>query len=138
MAASQQELTPDDIQAAAAAIGTSIRHTPILEVPGNEIGVAATLVLKLEYLQHSGSFKSRGATHFIATQPISESGVVAASGGNHGAAVAWAAQRFGHAAHIFVPTTANPAKVARPYVYPMRWADHHASYKSSVHPPQNW
>ncbi len=113
MAASLPELTPDDIQAANAAISPFIRHTPILEVPGNEIGVDTTLVLKLEYLQHSGSFKGRGATHFMATQPISDSGVVAASGGNHGAAVAWAAQRFGHAAHIFVPTTANPAKVAR-------------------------
>jgi len=106
-------VTPERIDAAAAAIGSVVRHTPILEVPGSEIGIDATLVLKLEYLQHSGSFKGRGATHFMATQPIADAGVVAASGGNHGAAVAWAAQRFGHTAHIFVPTTANPAKVAR-------------------------
>ena len=106
-------VTPDQIEAAAAAIGPFVRHTPILEVPGSEIGVDATLVLKLEYLQHSGSFKARGATHFMTTQPIADSGVVAASGGNHGAAVAWAAHRFGYAAHIFVPTTANPAKVVR-------------------------
>jgi threonine dehydratase len=113
MAVSPPALTPDQIVAAAQAIGSVVRHTPILEVPGSEIGVDATLVLKLEYLQHSGSFKGRGATHFMATQPIADAGVVAASGGNHGAAVAWAAQRFGHTAHIFVPTTANPAKVAR-------------------------
>lgn len=85
----------------------------MIEVPGEEIGVDATLVLKLEHLQHAGSFKARGAAHFVATQPISEAGIVAASGGNHGAAVAWAAHRFGHPAHIFVPTTATPAKVVR-------------------------
>ena len=106
-------VTPDLIEAAAAAIEPFVRRTPVLEVPGTEIGVDAALVLKLEYLQHSGSFKGRGATHFMATQPITGAGVVAASGGNHGAAVAWAARRFGHAAHIFVPTTANPAKIAR-------------------------
>jgi threonine dehydratase len=106
-------VSPDQIEAAAAAIDPFVRHTPILEVPGSEIGVDATLVLKLEYLQHSGSFKARGATHFMITQPIADSGVVAASGGNHGAAVAWAAHRFGYAAHIFVPTTANSAKVVR-------------------------
>ncbi len=106
-------VTPGSIEAAATAIGPYIRHTPVIEIPASELGVDATLVLKLEYLQHSGSFKGRGATHFVATQPIHEGGVVAASGGNHGAAVAWAAHRFGHPAHIFVPTTAAPAKVAR-------------------------
>ena len=106
-------VTPDHIEAAAGVIAPFVRRTPVLVVPGSEIGVDATLVLKLEFLQHSGSFKARGATHFMATQDIAESGIVAASGGNHGAAVAWAAQRFGHPAHIFVPTTASPAKVAR-------------------------
>lgn len=106
-------VTPDHIDAAAGAIAPFVRRTPVLKVPGSEIGVDAQLVLKLEFLQHSGSFKARGATHFMATQQIAENGIVAASGGNHGAAVAWAAQRFGHPAHIFVPTTANPAKVAR-------------------------
>lgn len=106
-------VTPDHIEAAAGVIAPFVRRTPVLTVPGSEIGVDATLVLKLEFLQHSGSFKARGATHFMATQEIAENGIVAASGGNHGAAVAWAAQRFGHPAHIFVPTTAGPAKVAR-------------------------
>lgn len=106
-------VTPDHIDAAAGAIAPFVRRTPVLKVPGSEIGVDAQLVLKLEFLQHSGSFKARGATHFMATQDIAHNGIVAASGGNHGAAVAWAAQRFGHPAHIFVPTTANPAKVAR-------------------------
>lgn len=113
MTDSTAPVTPEQIDAAALAIEPFIRHTPILEVPGSEIGIDAALVLKLEYLQHSGSFKARGATHFVATQSIANSGIVAASGGNHGAAVAWAAHRFGHPAHIFVPTTANSAKVAR-------------------------
>jgi threonine dehydratase len=104
-------VTRHDIEAAAEVLRPHLRHTPVIEVPGREIGLDATLVLKLEYLQHSGSFKARGATHFVATQPIAPSGIVAASGGNHGAAVAWAANRFGHDAHIFVPTTATPAKV---------------------------
>lgn len=106
-------VTPDDVERAAALIGRHVRTTPTLEVAGREIGIDATLVFKLEYLQHSGSFKARGATHFVASQPIADDGIVAASGGNHGAAVAWAARRFGHDAHIFVPTTATPAKVDR-------------------------
>ena len=106
-------VTPDDVERAAELIAPHLRVTPIIEVPGEEIGIDATLVLKLEYLQHSGSFKARGATHFVAAEPITAGGIVAASGGNHGAAVAWAARRFGHDAHIFVPTTATPAKVER-------------------------
>lgn len=105
------EVTPDDIERAAVAIDGLVRRTPTVEVPGAEIGVDATLVFKLEHLQHSGSFKARGAGHFVATQPVATTGIVAASGGNHGIAVAWAAQRFGHDAHVFVPTTATPAKV---------------------------
>ena len=107
------EVTADDIERAAAAIGAQVRTTPIVEIPGEEIGLDATLVLKLEYLQHSGSFKARGVANFVAAHPIADDGIVAASGGNHGAAVAWAADRFGHDAHIFVPTTATPAKVQR-------------------------
>ena len=106
-------VVPADIERAMEAISPYVRRTPIIEVPGEEFGVDATLVIKLELMQRSGAFKGRGATHFIATQPIAEDGVVAASGGNHGAAVAWAAQRLGHRATIFVPTTSAPAKVAR-------------------------
>lgn len=95
------------------AIAPHVRHTPIIEVPGTSIGLDVTLVFKLEYLQVTGAFKARGACHYMATQPIADAGVVAASGGNHGAAVAYAAREFGHQAHIFVPTTANPSKVDR-------------------------
>ena len=103
----------DAIDRAAEVLADLVRRTPTIEVAGAEIGLDATLVLKLEFLQHSGSFKARGAGHFVATQTIAPSGLVAASGGNHGAAVAWAARRFGHAANIFVPTTSTPAKVAK-------------------------
>lgn len=106
-------VTPHDIDLAAAAIAPHVRHTPVIEVPGTTIGIDATLVFKLEFLQVTGAFKARGACHYVATQPIADAGVVAASGGNHGAAVAYAAREFGHQAHIFVPTTANPSKVER-------------------------
>lgn len=108
--------TPQLIASAAESIRGHVRVTPIVELPASDLTdhpawADTSLVLKLEHLQHSGSFKARGAAHFVATQPIGASGVVAASGGNHGAAVAWAADRFGHAANIFVPTIAAPAKV---------------------------
>lgn len=106
-------LTAVDIERAAAAIGDIVRPTPILEIPGDELGVEATIVLKLEFVQHSGSFKARGAAHYLATQDIAPAGVIAASGGNHGAAVAWAAHRFGRPANIFVPEVAAPAKIER-------------------------
>jgi threonine dehydratase len=112
------DLTAAHIERAADAIGRHVRVTPIIQVPAGDVtdqpGLAdTTLVLKLEHLQHSGSFKARGAANFMATQPIGPGGVVAASGGNHGAAVAWAASEFGHAANIFVPTIAARAKIDR-------------------------
>jgi threonine dehydratase len=106
-------MTPSRIEAAAALLGQRIRTTPVLAVDGAELGVAGRVSLKLELLQHSGTFKARGALHFMLANPIAESGVTAASGGNHGVAVAWAAGRLGHRATIFVPTISAPAKVAR-------------------------
>jgi threonine dehydratase len=70
-------------------------------------------VFKLEQLQHSGSFKARGAFANLLLRPIPAAGVVAASGGNHGAAVAYAAMRLGKPARIFVPTVSSPAKIQR-------------------------
>jgi threonine dehydratase len=102
-----------DIEAAAERLAGHIRITPVLTVPGDEFGFDGLVSLKLEYLQHSGTFKARGATNFILSNDISAAGVTAASGGNHGAAVAWAAQRLGHTATIFVPTISAPAKVER-------------------------
>src|SRR5262249_34960784 len=82
-----------------------VRLTPVVEVRGADIGLADfPIVLKLELLQHSGSFKARGAFTNLLTRKIPSAGVVAASGGNHGAAVAYAAMRLGVPAKIFVPT----------------------------------
>ena len=91
-----------------------IRRTPVIHLAGTDLGVRAGRVsLKLELLQHSGSFKARGAFANLLLRPVPAAGVVAASGGNHGAAVAYAAQVLGHAATIFIPSIASPAKVER-------------------------
>jgi threonine dehydratase len=86
----------------------------VLHANGCDAGLEPfPLTLKLEFMQHAGSFKARGAFANLLMRPIPPSGVVAASGGNHGVAVAYAAMRLGIAAKIFVPTVASPAKVAR-------------------------
>ncbi|XIA66427.1 threonine/serine dehydratase [Bradyrhizobium sp. TZ2] len=91
-----------------------IRRTPVIEVDGAEFGLPAhTLTLKLELMQHSGSFKARGAFANLLTRDVPKAGVVAASGGNHGAAVAYAAMKLGKPAKIFVPSVSSPAKVQR-------------------------
>jgi threonine dehydratase len=91
-----------------------VRVTPTLELSGADFGLAPfPLTLKLELLQHSGSFKARGAFANLLRRSVPEAGVVAASGGNHGAAVAYAAMRLGVPAKIFVPTVSSAAKVQR-------------------------
>ena len=83
-----------------------------MEVHGSELGVAARIVLKLELLQHTGSFKARGALNSVLGAQ-NERSVAAVSGGNHAAAVAWAATRAGLDADVFVPSTATPEKIER-------------------------
>ena len=95
-------------------IAPYIRHTPVLQSDGREVGLEPfPLTLKLEFLQHGGSFKARGAFANLLTRSIPPSGVVAASGGNHGIAVAYAARRLGIPATIFVPTVSSPVKIER-------------------------
>jgi threonine dehydratase len=102
------------IEVVAAAIAPYVRVTPIVELDGGDFGLASfPLVLKLELLQHSGSFKARGAFANLLMRLVPDAGVVAASGGNHGAAVAYAAMRRGVRAKIFVPTVSSPAKIQR-------------------------
>jgi threonine dehydratase len=104
----------DRIEATWAVIRPHVRMTPVVEVDGGELGLPdASLCLKLEQLQHSGSFKARGAFANLLMRKLPDAGVVAASGGNHGAAVAYAARRLGVRAKIFVPTVSSPAKVER-------------------------
>src|SRR3954470_13903066 len=91
-----------------------IRRTPVIEVDGADFGLdGVRLTFKLELLQHAGSFKARGAFANLLTREIPPAGVVAASGGNHGAAVAYAAMTLGIPAKIFVPTVSSPAKIQR-------------------------
>lgn len=91
-----------------------VRRTPVLEISGRDCGIAVeSITLKLELLQHAGSFKSRGAFANLLTRDVPKAGVVAASGGNHGAAVAYAAKTLNVPAKIFVPSISSPAKVER-------------------------
>jgi len=103
-----------EIAAAYEVIKPWIRRTPVIEIPGRELGLAdCRLIFKLECLQCSGSFKARGAFVHLLTRDVPAAGVVAASGGNHGAAVAYAAARLNAPATIFVPTVSSPAKIER-------------------------
>jgi threonine dehydratase len=106
---------PSDILAASSRIKPHIRRTPVLRADARDFGVTLDhpLALKLELLQHTGSFKPRGAFNNLLSRPVPAAGVAAASGGNHGAAVAYAAQRLGHKAAIFVPDVSAPVKIAR-------------------------
>ncbi len=89
-----------------------MRRTPVIDATGL-LGIDALVVLKLELMQHSGSFKARGALNSMLSLDGSADGVCAASGGNHAAAVAWAARRAGLSADLFVPASATAAKIAR-------------------------
>lgn len=102
----------DDIRAAHRRIAGEIRHTPLLELPRGIGGHGQPVSLKLEFLQHAGSFKARGAFNTLLSGRVGGAGVTAASGGNHGIAVALAAARLGHKARIFVPEISSPVKVA--------------------------
>ncbi len=91
-----------------------VRRTPVLEVSGADFRLDSTsLIFKLEFLQHAGSFKARGAFTHLLTREVPAAGVVAASGGNHGVAVSFAAGKLGIPAKIFVPTVASPEKIER-------------------------
>ena len=100
-------VTRSDITAAAARIDGHIHVTPVMR--SNAFGLP--LQFKLEHTQVTGSFKARGAFNSVLTADVPPAGIVAASGGNHGAAVAHAATTLGHAAHIYVPEFAGPAKI---------------------------
>ncbi|NBJ10269.1 threonine/serine dehydratase [Microvirga arsenatis] len=104
-------ITRAEIEQAHARIAPHVRRTPLLHV-GQAFGHDGPVSLKLEFLQHAGSFKTRGAFNTLLSMPVPAAGVAAASGGNHGAAVAYAARRLGVKARIFVPEISSPAKIA--------------------------
>jgi threonine dehydratase len=130
----------EHIEKTYAVIRPHVRVTPVLELNGAEAGLAPfPLTLKLELLQHSGSFKARGAFANLLRRDVPTAGVVAASGGNHGAAVAYAAMKLGVRARIFVPTVSSPAKIARIRSYGAelvvtgeRYADAFAASQSAI------
>ena len=109
---SNTQITRERITAAHQLIRPHIRRTPVVEADGRDFGLDAIhLIFKLELLQHSGSFKARGAFTNLLTRTVPPAGVVAASGGNHGVAVAFAAMKLGKPAKIFVPTVCSPEKM---------------------------
>ena len=108
------DISREDITAARARITADVRRTPLMRIAGRQLGIdCAELWLKLEHLQVGGSFKARGMFNRMRSNPLPQAGVVIASGGNAGIAVAMAAQAMGVRAEVFVPETANPAKRAR-------------------------
>ncbi len=116
-----------------------IRRTPVITIDRAELGLApGPLALKLEQLQHSGSFKVRGAFANLLLRTIPAAGVVAASGGNHGAAVAFAARSVGVPAKIFVPEVSSPAKVARIRSYGADLVVGGASYHEARAASEDW
>jgi len=127
------------IAAAASRLAPHIRRTPILEADGADFGAPGIrLVFKLEFLQHAGSFKARGAFNHLLTRAIPEAGVVAASGGNHGAAVAYAAMKRGVPATIFVPSVASPAKMEQIRGYGARLEVAGERYNDALLASERW
>jgi threonine dehydratase len=109
-----RDVNPARIAEAHKLIQPHIRLTPVVALDGGDFGLGKmALTLKLELLQHSGSFKARGAFTNLLLRQVPAAGVVAASGGNHGAAVAYAAMKLGRPAKIFVPRISSPAKIQR-------------------------
>ena len=105
------DITRADIEAARQRIAGDVRRTPLLRIEGSQLGIdCAELWLKLEQLQVGGSFKARGMFNRMRSNPVPEAGVVIASGGNAGIAVAVAAQALGVRCDVFVPETASKAK----------------------------
>lgn len=110
----QSLIDRSQIRSVARTIAPYVRRTPTIDIDAAEFGVPSTkLTLKLELFQHSGSFKARGVFTNMLLREVPNVGVVAASGGNHGAAVAFAAMKLHKPAKIFVPTVSSPAKQDR-------------------------
>jgi len=114
MTQNNSAITREEIREFYPKLAPHVRRTPVICVNGAEFGLeSGLLALKLELLQHTGSFKARGAIANLLTKVVPRAGVVAASGGNHGVAVAFAAKKFNVPARIYVPTVASITKVDR-------------------------
>src|SRR5438445_8964713 len=106
-------ITREDIEEAVPRIQGYVRRTPVMPLEQYAWGLNAQIILKLEQFQHAGSFKPRGAFNRILAHAVPDAGIIAASGGNHGLAVAYAAQQLGYRAEIFVPESCPLIKVER-------------------------
>ena len=132
-------ITREQIRAVHPLIRPHIRRTPVIEVDGRDFGLDfITIVFKLELFQHGGSFKARGAFTNLLTREIPDVGVVAASGGNHGVAVAFAAMKLNRPATIFVPSVASPAKVERIRRYGAELVIAGDRYADALEASQEW
>jgi threonine dehydratase len=132
-------LTRSDICQAYDRIRSHVRRTPVIDVDPSDFGVrAGRLALKLELLQHTGSFKPRGAFNNLLAHEVPAAGVVAASGGNHGAAVAFAAMKLGKPASIYVPTVSSPAKIERIRGYGARLVVTGDRYDDALRASREW
>ena len=132
-------LSRERIRETETVIRPHIRRTPILEVDGSEFGLdSIRIVFKFELFQHSGSFKARGAFTNLLTREVPGAGVVAASGGNHGAAVAFAAMKLQKPATIFVPSVASPAKLDRIRRYGAELVIAGDRYAESLEASEEW
>jgi threonine dehydratase len=129
-------ITREAITRAAHRIAPHVRRTPVFDVAVESLGLPVTL--KLELLQHAGSFKSRGAFNTLLQASAGQGGVATASGGNHGAAVAYAARELGHRAKIFVPEISSPAKVARIASYGADIVQKGANYNEALALCEAW
>jgi threonine dehydratase len=135
----EQNIDRAAIAAVAGIIRPHIRRTPVVATDAADFGLSARpLSFKLELLQHAGSFKSRGAFTNLLTRKIPPAGVVAASGGNHGAAVAFAAKRLGLPARIYVPEISSPAKIARIRSYGAELVVGGARYADAYAASETW
>jgi threonine dehydratase len=133
------ELTREAVAAVEARIRPYLRRTPVVRLDRAEFGLpAGPLTLKLEQLQHSGSFKVRGAFANMLLRDVPAAGVVAASGGNHGVAVAYAAGVLGVPARIFVPEVSSPAKISRIRDYGADLVVEGATYSDAFAISEQW
>jgi threonine dehydratase len=134
-------LSPRGVAEVEQIIRPYVRLTPVVTIDRAELGLPGEpgpVTLKLEQLQHSGSFKARGAFANLLLRDIPPAGIVAASGGNHGAAVAYAAGILGVPARIFVPEVSSPAKVSRIRAYGADLVVTGATYSDALGTSQDW
>jgi threonine dehydratase len=137
--AATDAITPAAVAHVETQIRQFVRCTPVVSVDRAEFGLpAGALTLKLEQLQHSGSFKARGAFANLTLRDVPAAGVVAASGGNHGAAVAYAAGVLGIPARIFVPVVSSAAKVSRIREYGAHLVIEGETYSDALALSQRW